>query len=262
MTASEGGSPWIDTFNAREWVQDGSLVAIGGVGTSRKPMSLIRALAGSGVRDLRLVSVLGSVDVDFLIASGVVAEVHTAGVAIDGVGMAPQYRQARQNGEVTVVEWSEGSLHAALEAGSRGLPSLACGTSARSDVVAGNDWLTVAADPFTGEPVVHARAITPDLALLHACEVSADGDVFIDGDAGFDVVTACASHSVVVSAERATRRPGRDASLSRVWIDAVVRSPGGAWPTACYPAAAADPDALQAWVRSKGDRSVLTGAIQ
>ena len=259
MTSRRGGSPWIDAFAAAEWVRDGATIAIGGVGTSRKPMALIRALAESGLRDLRVVSVLGSVDVDFLIASGSVAEVHTAGVAIDGVGMAPRYRQARQTGEVRVVEWSEGSLNAALEAGARGLPSLACGTSPESDVVAGNEWLAVATDPFTGEPVVHARAITPDLALVHAPEASSTGDVYIDGDAGFDVVTACASRSVVVSAERVSQRPGRDASLSRVWVDAVVLAPGGAWPTACYPMSAVDPQALQGWVKSKGDPTVLTG---
>lgn len=220
-------------------------------------MALIRALVQAGVRELRLISVLGSVDVDYLLAAGCVAEVHTAGVAIDGVGMAPRYRQVRQTGVVRVVEWSEGSLHAALEASARGLPSLPCSASPASDVVAGNDNLVVAPDPFTGAPVVFARALMPDVALLHVAEASPRGDLYIDGDAGFDVVTACASRSVVVSADRVAERSGSEASLSRIWVDALIHTPRGAWPTACFPATSVDAGALQDWVRSGGDLAVL-----
>lgn len=262
MTGSSTTTRSIEGFDARALIPDGALVAIGGVGTSRKPMGLIRALGEAGVRELRVISVLGSVDVDYLIALGAVAELHTAGVAIDGVGMAPRYRQARQTGDVRVVEWSEGSLHAALEAGARGLPSQGCGTSPGSDVVAGNDWLTVAADPFTGEPVVHARALIPDIALLHVPEASTAGDLFIDGDAGFDAVTAAAARRVVATAERRTDRDPATATISRIWVDTVVPAPGGAWPTACYPVSSVDPAALQAWVAGKGDPASLTGGAR
>lgn len=259
MTQSADGTPWVGRFDARAAVPDGALIAIGGIGTSRKPMALVRALAQAGARELRLISVLGSVDVDYLLAAGCVAEVHTAGVAIDGVGMAPRYRQARQSGDVRVVEWSEGSLHAALDAAARGLPSLPCRTSPASDVVAGNDNLLAAPDPFTGTPVVYARALTPDVALLHVAEASPRGDIYIDGDAGFDVLTACASRCVVVSADRVTDRPGREASLSRIWVDMLVHAPHGAWPTACYPVTSVDVGALQNWVGSHGDLAVLAG---
>jgi len=259
MRQTADATPWVDEFDARDRVPDGALIAIGGIGTSRKPMALVRALAQAGVRELRLISVLGSVDVDYLLAAGCVAEVHTAGVAIDGVGMAPRYRQVRQTGDVRVVEWSEGSLHAALEASARGLPSLPCSTAPESDVVAGNDNLLVAPDPFTGTPVVYARAVMPDVALLHVAEASARGDLYIDGDAGFDVVTACASRSVAVSADRVTDRPGSEASLSRIWVDTLIHIPRGAWPTACFPVTSVDAAALQNWVGSRGDLAVLAG---
>lgn len=252
------GALWAPTFDARALMADGMLIALGGIGTSRKPMTLIRALVAAGVRELRVISVLGSVDVEYLLAAGCVAEIHTAGVAIDGVGIAPLYRQARQSGAVRVVEWSEGSLHAALEAAARGLPSLPCATSVDSDVVAFNDNLAVVADPFTQQPVVQARAMAPDLTLLHVAEASERGDLFIDGDAGFDVVTACASLAVVVSVDRMTQRSGSQATLSRIWVDTLVLDPGGAWPTACFPSTPVDPAALQSWVRAPGDLAVLS----
>ncbi|MFV0463940.1 MAG: CoA transferase subunit A [Nostocoides sp.] len=249
--------PWVERFDIVDTVRDGDLVAIGGVGGSRKPMALVRALADAGIRDLRIVSVLGGIDVDYLLASGCVAEVHTAGVAIDGVGMAPRYRQARQNAEVAVIEWSEGSLHAALEAAARGLPSLPCTMSPDSDVVTVNESLRAVADPFAATPVVYARALAPDVALLHVPTASAAGDLFIDGDPGFDAVIACASSTVVASVEDVCERPGHEAALSRIWVDVVVHSPGGAWPTACYPFSAADGAALGAWVKSHGDPAAL-----
>lgn len=257
MSEPSATSPWVEKFDARAAVPDGALVALGGIGTSRKPMALVRMLVEAGVQDLRIISVLGSIDVDYLLAAGCVAELHTAGVAIDGVGMAPRYRRARQDGEIRVLEWSEGSLHAALDAAARGLPSLPCSTSPCADVVAANENLTVAPDPFTASPVVHARALAPDVALLHVPAASAAGDLFIDGDGGFDVVTACAAGSVIVSAEQVSDRPAAQASLSRIWVDAIVHSPGGSWPTACYPVAAADPAALQHWVGSRGELASL-----
>lgn len=241
-------------------VRSGATVAIGGIGTSRKPMALVRALVDAGAGELTVVSMLGSVDVELLLAADVVRELHTAAVAVDGVGMAPLYRAARQNGRVRVVEWSEGSLFAALEAGARGLPSMPCATSPESDVVRGNDRLRVAADAFTGDHVVHARAVTPDVALLHVPDADAAGNLFIDGDPGFDPMLACASETVLATAERVTARPAREATVSRVWVDTVFEVPRASWPTASYPHTEADLERLGAWVTSRGaDTATLRG---
>lgn len=233
-------------------IASGATVAIGGVGTSRKPMALLRALVDAGVRDLTVVSLLGSIDVELLLAAGAVRELHTAAVAVDGVGMAPVYRKARQSGDVRVVEWSEGSLCAALEAGARGLPSMPCATSPESDVVGGNDWLLVRIDPFTGDRIVHARAVAPDAALLHVPEGDGQGNLFIDGDPCADPLLAYAASTVLATADRVTSRPAREATVSRVWVDAVFEAPRGSWPTASYPNSRADPGPLVEWVSSGG----------
>lgn len=233
-------------------ITPGATVAIGGIGTNRKPMRLVRALVDAGIADLTVVSLLGSVDVELLLAAGVVRELHAAAVAVDGVGMAPVYRRTRQSGSVRVVEWSEGSLCAALEAGARNLPSMPCATAPDSDVVRGNDSLLVRTDPFTGDPVVHARALTPDVALLHVPEVDGHGNLFIDGDPGADPLLAYASSAVLATADRVTERTAREATMSRVWVDTVFESPHASWPTASYPHAPADLDCLRAWVSSGG----------
>ena len=51
-------------------IPDGALVAIGGSSLSRKPMALVRALARSDRRDLRLIVNVGGPEVDLLIGTG------------------------------------------------------------------------------------------------------------------------------------------------------------------------------------------------
>jgi glutaconate CoA-transferase subunit A len=241
------------TAALRDHVPDGSVIAIGGAGLSRKPMAMLRALVASGVGDLEVVSFLGSVDVDLLIAAGAVRRIHTAGVGLDGFGLAPAYRAARQNQSVEFVEWSEGSLSAALEAAGRGVASFPCGTSTGSDIVAQNPWLGVFPDPHTGADTVYARALQLDVALLHVAATDARGNAHVTGDIGIDGVLARAASVTVVSAESidADADPSR-ADLSRIWVDAVIAAPGGAWPTECPPHHLVDLGAVGKWAASGG----------
>jgi glutaconate CoA-transferase subunit A len=237
-------------------VPDGAAVGIGGSGLSRKPMALVRALIATGRRNLRVVVFLGSVDVELLLgADGVsVAELHTAGVSLDAFGLAPRYRAARQAGDGVVVPWSEGTLHAALEAAARGLPSVPTVTSAEADLVAVNPWLRPVPDPFDGTTVVQVRAFPLDVALIHADGVGPDGDVHVEGDLGIDDVLVRSAAHVVVSVERSVGSdvPRTAAAISRVWIDDVVELPGGSWPTGLLPGVPQDDDALARYAASKG----------
>lgn len=242
----------------RSLVPDGSWVAIGGVGLSRKPMGLLRALVAAGARDLRVVAFLGSVDVELLLAAGAVAELHTAGVALDDAGLAPRYRQARQEGTPAVVEWSEGALLAAVEARARGLPSLPCTTSPRSAVIVRNPHLRVAADPFTGADVTVAQALPLDVALLHVPAADPEGNLVVAGDAGIDGELARAARTVVASCSARLDQPTPGAAIGRLWVDVAVHLPDGAWPTACPPAEQADPAPVLRWAAERGaDPAVL-----
>lgn len=237
----------VDLDRLRALVPDGATVAVGGVGMQRKPMALLRGLVEVGVRDLAVVAFLGSVDVEYLLARGIVAELHTAGVALEGVGLAPTYRAARQDGSPRVVEWSEGTLHAALEATARALPSLPSTASPRTALVRTNPWLRKVADPFDGTEVVQARALDVDVALLHATAVDEAGNLHVDGDPGVDGLLARAARHVIASVGARTSRPAREAAIARVWVDDVVVVDRGAWPTGCLPAEDADPVAVRRW---------------
>lgn len=225
-----------------------STIAVGGLGSNRRPMALLRSLVDAGVRDLTVVSFLGGLDVEMLLAAGVMAHLHTAGTSLDAAGLAPGYRTARQTGAPIVHEWGEGSLHAALEAAARGLPYLPTRTAAGSDVVATNPRLAIAEDPFGSGAVVLACAIPIDLALLHVPAASPVGDLFHDGDPGVDDLLVRAARRVVVSTDTRVDRPASDASISRLWVDRIVDLPGGSWPTPCIETEPGDPSAAHRWV--------------
>ena len=189
-----------------ELIPPGATVAVGGAGLNRKPMALLKGIVGGGVRDLDIVSFLGSVDVEYLLASGAVADLQSAGVSLDGFGLAPAFRAARQQQSVRFVEWSEASMVAAVEAAARGLPSMPCSTAPGSDVVKYNPSLGVYKDPPTGIPTVFATALAVDIALIHAPAADVHGNIYVDGDLGLDGLLARAAQTTIVSFERRADR--------------------------------------------------------
>jgi glutaconate CoA-transferase, subunit A len=230
-------------------VTDGATVGFGGTGLQRKPMAFARALAAAGRRDLRVVSFLGSLEVELLLAAGCVGELHSAGVALDGAGLAPRYRAARQGGAPRFVEWSEGLLLWALQAATFGVPSLPAWMGVGSDLPDVNPWLLRGEDPFTGAAVVHVRALPLDVAVLHVPLVDVQGNAHVEGDLGADGLLARAAERTLVTCEATGDAVAAQAAIGRLWIDAVAEAPDGAWPTGCHPAYAPDLDAVSRWAR-------------
>jgi len=240
------GRPTVATLESvlDDAVADGALVAFGGGELRRKPVAAARALAGLGRRDLRIVTLLGSAEVELLLGSGCVAEVHSAGVAL--AGLALRWREARQSGSPRAVEWSEGSLAVSLQAAALGLDSFLWRGGIGTDLPAVNPWLKETADPHTGAPVIAVRALVPDVAVIHAHGVDEDGNVYIDGDLVADALLARAARRVIVTYERLVASDPERAAISRLFVDDVVEAPGGAAPTSCLPLYDVDHEGLAA----------------
>ena len=78
---------------------DGMTIGIGGWGSRRKPMTLVRALCASPLRDLTVVS-FGGPDVGLLCAAKKVRKLVYGFVSLDSIALDPHFRAARQRGEV------------------------------------------------------------------------------------------------------------------------------------------------------------------
>src|SRR3954451_852697 len=117
---SEGGKVRSIAEVAGE-IQSGRRVGLGGWGSRRKPMAIVRALLNTDVRDLTLVS-YGGPDVGLLLAAGKVKRLISGFVSLDSIALEPHFRAARQRGEIEFTEVDEGMLQWGLLAASHRLP--------------------------------------------------------------------------------------------------------------------------------------------
>jgi glutaconate CoA-transferase subunit A len=222
-------------------VRSGMEVAFGGGGLQRKPMGLARALARRDATDLRLVCFLAGPEADLLIGLKKVASVHFAFFGFDGLGLAPNFRRARQSGDLTATEGSEGMFLASVEAGARGVPFHPCHSGLAGDIVAlpGSPYRRFTC-PVTGRDLVAAPAVNPEVFFLHVNMADRHGNLVISGDPFLDALLARASGSVFATAERIVDELPRDLTqhdtvISRVWVSGVCWAPGGTGFTGCYP---------------------------
>lgn len=136
-------------------LDSGMTLGIGGWGSRRKPMSLVRALLRSPVTDLIVVS-YGGPDVGLLCAAGKVRKLVYGFVSLDSIPLEPHFRAARQNGTIAeCVEHAEGMLQWALYAGALRLPFLQTRAGLGSGVIDVLPSLrtTSAATPSSSGPI-------------------------------------------------------------------------------------------------------------
>ncbi|MDX6421749.1 MAG: glutaconate CoA-transferase, subunit, partial [Trebonia sp.] len=80
-------------------LRPGMTIGIGGWGSRRKPMALVRAILRSGLTDLTVVS-FGGPDVGLLMAGGHVRRVVCGFVSLDTIALEPHFRLGRQHAAV------------------------------------------------------------------------------------------------------------------------------------------------------------------
>ena len=96
-------------------LRDGMTIGIGGWGSRRKPMALVREILRSPLKDLTLVS-SGGPDVGMLCAAGRVRKVIYGFVSLDAIPVEPWFRKARESGAIEAREIDEGLLQWGLKA--------------------------------------------------------------------------------------------------------------------------------------------------
>jgi glutaconate CoA-transferase subunit A len=229
-------------------VPPGSLLGVGGAGLSRKPLAALDALAAQGRGDLTLVTVVGGLDVEWLLAAGMVRQVIAAYVGLEGLGLAPTFRRMREEGTLAFEEWSEWTLLLALRAAAEGVPYAPTRAALGTDTAKEHPRWREVACPFTGEPLLAVPALAPEVSLIHAAVADPLGQAWVEGDAHADRLLAQASARVLVTAEEVLPEDGRPRlGEPTVWGAAAVAAvPRGAWPGGCAPRYRPDPEAIAA----------------
>ena len=94
-------------------IQDGMTIGVGGWGSRRKPMSLIRAIIRAGRKDLTIVS-YGGPEIGLLAATGQLRRAVYGFVSLDSIPLEPHFRIARQTGSIIATEFDEGAFYLSL----------------------------------------------------------------------------------------------------------------------------------------------------
>jgi glutaconate CoA-transferase subunit A len=224
-------------------LRSGMTIGIGGWGSRRKPMALVRAILRSGLTDLVIVS-YGGPDVGLLVAGGHVRRVVTGFVSLDTIPLEPHFRLARQRGAVELTELDEGMLHWGLLAAAHRLPFLPIRAGLGSDVMRVNPQLRTVRSPYAdGEELVAMPAVALDAALVHLNQADATGNgQYLGPDPYFDDLFCLAAERAFVSCERIvpTARllesgPPQSLLVNRAMVRGVTETPGGAHFTSCVP---------------------------
>jgi glutaconate CoA-transferase subunit A len=250
-------------------LSSGMTIGIGGWGSRRKPMSLVRAILRSDLTDLHVVT-FGGPEVGMLAAAGKLSKLTFAFVAPD-VGPAavlePHFRAARQSGALDCTELDEGMLLLGLQAAAWRVPFLPTRVGLGSDLSLVNDgWATVTS-PFPGpdgepETLVAQPAIHLDAALVHLNVADERGNAAYTGpDPYFDDLMCEAATAAYVSAERVVASGDLLAAagdlarlkVNRLFTDGVVEAPNGAHPTSCEPDHGRDEAFQKAYLGSAKD---------
>ena len=248
-------------------LRDGMTIGLGGWGSRRKPMAVVRAIARSGLKDLTIAS-YGGPDVGMLCATGKVKRVIFGFVTLDSIPLDPHFRAARESGAVAATEMDEGMFYLSLLAASWRMPFLPTRAGLGSDVMRINPDLKTVRSPYGDEELVAVPPLELDAAFVHMNRGDHRGNAqFLGPDIYFDDLFLSAARRRFVTCERIVDTDELLAGgsvhtlrINRSIVDGIAEAPLGAHFTSCepdyavpskwlkeYAGAAKDPDAWSAY---------------
>ncbi|MFD4293458.1 CoA transferase subunit A [Rhodococcus sp. NPDC058505] len=223
-------------------IQSGMTIGIGGWGSRRKPMALVRALLRSDVTDLTVVGYLGP-DLGLLISAGKVKRAYYGFVSLDSAPFYdPWFAKARVAGTVESREMDEGMVKAGLQAAAARLPfmPIRAGLGSDAQTVWGDELKTVAS-PYPDadgriESLIAMPALNLDAALVHLDLADERGNAAYTGvDPYFDDLFCLAAEQRILSVDKIVSTeelvksvPNQALILNRAMVDTVTEAPNGA----------------------------------
>lgn len=214
----------------------GATVGFGGLMNSSHPMPVVREIIRRGIRNLHVVGLASGIEVDMLIAAGLVRRISTPTVSAETIrAIAPGFRRAAQRGELEVWDCDEGMIYAALQAAAQRVSFAPWPVGMGASYPEVNDGMIQIDSPYTGRPVIAIRAIPIDVCFIHCARSDPFGNIQAVGGGFGDRALARASRRVFATVERIVgnheiRRDPRATSIAG--IDGVIPAPWGSHPLA------------------------------
>lgn len=224
-------------------LESGMTIGIGGWGSRRKPMALVRAiLRREDLTDLTVIT-YGGPDLGLLCSAGKVSKAYYGFVTLDSAPFYdPWFARRRTEGAIESREMDEGMVRCGLQAAAQRLPFLpiraGLGTAVRE--FWGEELKTVDSPyPVDGktETLLAMPAFQLDAALIHLDKADRHGNAAYTGtDPYFDDLYAMAADKVYLEVDEIVEdtnalfeEVGRQRMLlPRMYVDGVTEAPNGA----------------------------------
>ncbi len=245
-------------------VPDGAHLALGGFAMARNATAFARELIRQGRRGLTISQGIAGLETDLLVGAGTVTRLIYGGGSLDRFGPIVRVNRAVERREIVAESWSGLAITYKYLAGALGLPFMTTRSLRASDVLArlreaAPDQVGEVTCPFTGEQLLAARALTPDVAVIQVQRADASGNAQILGPRWDNWEAARAARRVIVVTEElvpveSTRAQPELTVIPGHLVDAVVPLPYGAHPTALYPCYDYDGACLEEYVAAAKDR--------
>ncbi len=218
------------------FIDDGSELALGTCLESLIPFGAGHEIIRRGKKNLTLIGPISDILFDQLIGAGCVKKIRAAWVGNVITGSGYNFRRAVEKSRIEMEDHSNLTISAALYAGANGLPFMPVRTALGSDLFKTNKSLKKIKSPFTGETVAGVKAITPDIAIIHAQRSDKYGNAHIWGNLGILKEACLAAKSVIITCEEIVSKETITTDPARVIIPgflvkAVVHCPWGAHPS-------------------------------
>jgi acyl CoA:acetate/3-ketoacid CoA transferase alpha subunit len=217
----------------KKFIHEGDYIGTELYGFVRCPMSIAREIVRQKIGHLQVAG-QGIMEVDILIAAGLVDKIDLTYLGYEVYGLSNVLRRAAQSGRLKINEWSNAALAWRLKAAALGVPFLPV------RVMLGTDTFRYSAAkvvkcPFTGEKVLLLPATMLDAGIIHVHRADQYGNCQLDGIAGFAFELARASRRLIISAEEIIpteeiRKYPERTLIPWYLVDAVVEAPFGSHP--------------------------------
>jgi glutaconate CoA-transferase, subunit A len=218
-------------------VHDGQSVALEGF-THLIPFAAGHEIIRQQRRQLHLIRMTPDLIHDQMIGAGCAARLTFSWGGNPGVGSLYRLRDAIEKGwpqPLEITERTHAQMAVAYQAGASGLP---CGIMRHyGPTDLDRVWAKEAAPltcPFSGAALLAIPSINPDVTILHAQRVDAQGNVLIEGILGAAREAALAARTLLVTVEQQVEEfnaPPNAIVLPHWMVTAVSVVPGGAHPS-------------------------------
>jgi glutaconate CoA-transferase subunit A len=237
------------------YVDDGDLVGLGGLSFWRKPMSAVREIIKQNKTDLKILTFVGGIDVDMLIAAGCASKIRSSFVGMEVFGMAKHYRNAVETGAIEISEETEASTALGLRASYLKVPFMPLKGIMGTDFTKIRSDIKKIKDPLGSDTEVMAvPKIDLDVAIVHVNHSDEYGNGSIEGAVWLDNDLAKTAKKTIIITEKLVETSdiinlSRGGQIPDQSVQAVVREPFGAHPTSCFPIYTFDAHHIQTYMR-------------